>query len=339
MDVHGGEGYLIMSYQSGSATDLDDLMSQLDTFLTGTPGWTQYLFDGTNRRAVYGKPASPELVSRLVQFQWDNSAGNLGLSMIGGYTGNTTWNLQTEPEFTSSIITSCRYCNVMTGPFPSYHFFEDDHYFHVVVEISSGLYRHFGFGQSQLLGALKGGAYIYGHYWAQGISTIDTPLSSQHAAHFDGYNVSSAVRGCGMHVLGMTGLYDPNTKYFRNYSGYTTNDGDGDKIGTLAPGGWRGGSHSQFMAQRSSDLNGFKPLIPVPMFYANTFAAPDTYALMGYISDIRWINMYGLNSGESVTVGADTWVVFPITRKGNNGLSYDQEQSYNFGVAYKKVTT
>jgi len=314
-------------------------MSKLNTFLTGTPGWTNNLFNATNRRAVWSKPTSPETMSRLIQVQWDNASGYLGVAMIGGYVGDVVWTSQTACEFTSSTITSCRYCNIMTGPFPSYHFFEDDTYCHVVVEISSGLYRHFGFGNAFLLGDLKGGAYAYTHYWQQTASTIDNPTSTQHQAHFDGLNLSSTVRGAGLHVTGMTGLYDANTKYFRNYSGYTTPDDDGDAIGQLAPGGWRGGAHVQFMANRSSDLNGFKPLIPIPLFYANTFVAPDTYALMGYVPDIRWINMYGLITAQEVTVGADTWVVFPITRKGNNGLSYDQEQSYNFGVAYKKVTT
>jgi hypothetical protein len=134
-------------------------------------------------------------------------------------------------------------------------------------------------------------------------------------------------------------LYDPNTKYFRHYSSYTATDGDGDNIGGLMATGWRDGAYSQFMSAQSSALNGFKPLLPIALYGENVQPAPDAHFLMGYIPDIRTVNMYGLQPGEELSVGSDTWVVFPVSRKGNNGTTFNQEQSWNFGFAYKKVTT
>lgn len=326
-----------MSYQTGTATDCDDLMSKLDTFLTGTPGWTQELYNGTNRRAVYSKAG----VSRLVQFQWDNASGYIGLAMIGAYVGDVVWTSQTACEFTSSTTVNCRHVTQLSGPFPSYHFFEDDNYFHVVVEISSGLYRHFGFGQALLLGDLGGGAYIYGHYWSQSTSYIDNPTNvTQHWALLDGNTATNQTRGSGFHCTGMSNLYDPNTKYFRQYNSYTLTDDDGDYIGTFAPGSWRGGPMVDFMATAQSDLNNFKPLQPIPFFVRNVQPNPDIMILAGYPPDIRYINLEGLTVGQEITVGSDTWIVFPITRKYyTSDTSYNQEQSYNWGVAYKKVTT
>jgi len=320
-----------MSYQTGTATDPEDLMTQLNTFLTGTPGWTANLFSAANNRAVWSKAG----VSALLAAQWDSSA--IGMGMIQAFVGDVTPTNQTGYEFTNDSITANRHINQAAGPYPSYHFFEDDDYIHVVVEISTGIYRHFGFGQSIKLGDWVGGMYSYGQYWDQSVANIDNPLTTIHNGALSGANSTNATRTDGVHAQGLPDQVG-STKYLRASSNQSTDD-DAAVVGQFFPAGWSDGQNIHFMSAQDSQLNGFKPLIPIPFYQWYTPSAPDNARLMGYYPDVRTVNLEGLNPAQEITVGSDTWVVFPITRKGNNGLSFDQEQSYNFGLAYKKVTT
>lgn len=321
-----------MSYQTGSATDPDDLMDKLNTFLTGTAGWTADLFNLTTRRAVWSKAG----VSCKVMFYWDTN--KIGNAMIQTYVGDVALTSQGGAEYTSNTITSNRYTNMMTGPYPSYHFFEDDNYIHVVVERSSGIYRHFGFGQMNKLGDWVGGCYVYSGYWDQNASYIDNPHSIQHHMGLHGGNSNNSTFGPGWHAEGFPDTVAPS-KYFRNTISTAANDDDGEDINNGFVFGYMDGPNVQFMALQESSLNGFKPLMPIPFYQWYFGSAPDRARLMGYVPDMRTVNMHGLTVGQEVVVGADTWVVFPVVRPGNEGLSFNQEQSYNYGYAYKKVTT
>lgn len=323
-----------MSYETGTATDPEDLMSKLNTFLTGTPGWTSELFSAVSNRAIWSKAG----VSAKIFVQWD--ANNIGLSMIQDVASPIDQSLtnQVGSEHTADTITSNRYVNIVPGPYPSYHFFEDDDYIHVVVEKSSGIYRHFGWGQMLKLGKWTGGMYAYGHYWDQSTSNIDNPNQVAHLAAFNGVNANNSTRGAGVHAEGLPDAVGAE-KYLRQTSNTGVVDDDGQNIGGFFPGGWIDGQNVHFMAAGQSQLNGFKPLIPVPMYQWFLDSAPDRVRLLGYAPDIRHISLLGLNVAQEITVASDTWTVFPITRKGNFGLSFNQEQSYDYGIAYKKVTT
>jgi len=323
-----------MSYQTGTATDPENLMTQLNTFLTGTPGWTADLFSAANNRAIWSKAG---VTAKLFAW-WD--ASNIALSMIQDVGSPIDQSLtgQMGAEHASDTVTAGRHCNAMPGAYPSYHFFEDDNYIHVVVEKDAGIYRHFGWGQLLKLGDWVGGMYVYGHYWDQSATNIDNPTGINHLVHLGGNNSNNAFRGCGLHAEGLPDNAAA-TKYLRQTSNQTTDDNDGDRIGNMFPSGWQDGQNVHFMALEQSALNNYKPLIPIPVYQWHLGSAPANARLLGYAPDVRDINLEGLQAGEEITVASDTWVVFPVTRKGNNGLAFNQEQSYNFGFAYKKVTT
>ena len=52
--------------------------------------------------------------------------------------------------------------------------------------------------------------------------------------------------------------------------------------------------------------------------------------------DARGINIRNFASKQEVTVGSDTWVLFPISKRTTAAST---DTSYYSGVAYKKVTT
>jgi hypothetical protein len=236
-----------MSYETGSATSPEDLLTKLNTFLTGAPGWTAELFTTGTKRAIWSKVG----VSAKIFVSWD--ADNIGLAMIQQAASPVDQPLlsQIGSEFISNTLTSNRYCNVMPGPYPSYHFFEDDDYIHVVVEKDSGVYRHFGWGQLLKLGKWTGGMYVYGHYWSQTATTIDVPTNTNHAAELSGINLNNTTRGGGIHAVGLPDQ-NPGTKYLRQMISTITDDDDGERVGNMFPAGWVDGQNVHFMAAQVS---------------------------------------------------------------------------------------
>src|SRR5690606_970646 len=67
-----------------------------------------------------------------------------------------------------------------------------------------------------------------------------------------------------------------------------------------------------FGSMRASLLNGFLPLIPIPIWWRNTSPTPAQYMLLGFAPDIYLIQMANFNPGDEFTIGADTYKVFPM---------------------------
>jgi hypothetical protein len=327
-----------MSYQKSTSTDPEDLIQDLFTFLTGTPGWTQlYLNTSTNRAAITKAGASGQLT---FVFEWTTDTIALAGTDLPSPVveqDNYLWpGSSAEFNFVSDT-SSVQRVNTLTGPYQNVWFFEDDNYCHVVVEYATGQFRHFGFGEIIKVGSWTGGQYQYGHYWNQSASFIDDPTSVQHFGWFGG---NIPIGHGTLHVRcgpNFPGAESALTKWLQEDNG-SINDGDGDPKGIVFNGG---GHLNGFLgyggAIPMSQYNGFKPLHPEPLFHVNDAAAPDQYKLLGFMPDRRYVNMDGLVPGEEITVGSEIWIPFPIVRK-RYSPGDDTEQSWNFGVAYRKVT-
>jgi len=87
---------------------------------------------------------------------------------------------------------------------------------------------------------------------------------------------------------------------------------------------------------RASQLAAYKPMWPIATLYRDTTATPDVWIWLGEMPDIAGINMAYFSGGDIITVGGQDWVIFPVVR--NQYLNADTEESWNAGVAYKKVT-
>jgi hypothetical protein len=166
------------------ATFLESLQGFLTTGGAGNPGWTDenagggtYLgvdttngewavsksAGGTNYIQVAGQWAtgSPQF---LGLYQYYNTGGP-GSYVDGsrpwgqsndsgnGYSGGTITNANLDDE---------RYVLIGNSPI-RYWCFTGDTYAHVVVETSSGVYVHFGFGLLDKFNDWTGGEYCYGH--------------------------------------------------------------------------------------------------------------------------------------------------------------------------------
>jgi hypothetical protein len=220
----------------------------------------------------------------------------------------------------------------------AYHFFAGEGstpYIHVVVEVDPGRYRHFGFGNIEKVGDWAGGEYCYGHYWAQGASAIDYPNSTDHQAGFD--NGPDSNHG----TMRLDGADFPNESSSTVWAVITSatflgNDTAGNPRASVI-GGARGGPWSHYLAWiPTSNTNAYKPLIPIGVMYVDQATSPYTYNWLGQQPDVAVVNMKNLSPGDEITIGSDTWMVFPWVKK--QYTLGDVEESWNAGWAYKKVT-
>lgn len=331
-----------MAFETAVSTSIDDLISKLMTFATGN-GWTQDNLDTGANKASLSKNGV------FVHFQWNETVdgGTLAIYQALGFTaaGTDVWlhpddSGSGEPSTTASEFDTERCVNKLEGPHTKYWFFEQDSgpaYIHIVVEYEAGLYRHFGFGEISKIGDWLGGEYCYGHFWGQIAADIDNPRDTVHSVGLEGA-YTATVFGATMHVEDIAGEPDGDTKWglFTDETGSPGND-RAAVARLILMGGWRGGPWLQsFGGFRMSQLNAFKPLIPVGVWYNDDSDSPDIIRILGFQADVAMINIGNLDPKQEFTIGSDTWIVFPLVRKQH--LEVNTEESWNAGVAYKKVT-
>ncbi len=228
------------------------------------------------------------------------------------------------------------------GPYPSYHFFTNEtgvNYFYCALQYSSGLYRHLAFGNIEKKGDWVGGEFVCGH-----THTNASPTSSSNCVLLDGrWNQSSGSqenRAPTMRVEGLQSYGQVTDGQWGECNGDATlgnlkvaTDRDGTARTQLL-GGFKANMFAPLFGWvRSNVANGFVPMYPIAVWFVST--SPSTIRLLGFMKDVRGINIAAFTAGEEVTIGSDVWVVFPAVRKQNTAVT---DESRNQGIAYLKRT-
>ena len=340
-----------MTYETGTATDLEDLLSKLDTFAdtthggwTGgyasnpqtTDGWFELSKGNLSVSMKYPVGSTPEHMSlhHATAFVGTGTAPGAHTNDSGngyntGTTGHTNANLLTERCVR----------DIGNGPFPSYHFFADDtgakDYIHVVAEPASGMYRHFGWGILNKFGDnWTGGEYVYGQYWDT--ATSASSVDADHLFLLDGLaNVSTGrLRAATVRVA--SGLPNQGSAVWGVSHATAAANLLTDTAGNARVqihGGARCGLEARgfgFVIGNSS--SGHVAMHSVAAYYRDP-SNPRAY-LLGYMDDVRVVNVRNFQPGEEVTVGSDTWVLFPASIRTVANVA---NRSQYLGVAYKKV--
>jgi hypothetical protein len=330
-------------YETGSALDLEDLIQKLSTFATVTAGgWVEDERNNTTGDFALHKTGGPEI---WVSFRWDPaSKQHLSVHQALGYTpGNDSGNHPqdsgngynaTSSHTNTNLDDERHVSDIGDGPFPSYFFFEDDDYLHVVVEIQTDVFRHFGFGQlNPKRGSWTGGEYAYG---------CRIGLATNHNATLTGDNIladglsSEADQNVTIHAEGLEG--EPGTvDWLVAFGSETQPVGDDTATNPRArgQGGARGGPAARaFGAFSGTALTGSVPMYSIGIWHIHS-TLPRVYHL-GELPDVRCLNIRGFQPKEEVNVGGDVWVIFPMALRTEDNVS---NRTYYSGIAYKKVTT
>ena len=311
-----------MPYQTGTATDVADLLDKLRVFASAN-GWTVNTW--------LNGWLSLQSGSLYFNFMADTAVGSNARYagprvLVRGATG-----FDSAQSFTTQPGTSPEAeANDMAGPFAAYHFFVAADYIHVVVEVTAGIFTHFVAGLLQKAGAYTGGEYVDAVQWTTNASNGNPnyPEYSDNNLMFDQ----------------LTGYYSKEGYLHADIDGKTDNwfeFGTGGPAGNRARGVTRNSGASagllQALWERSPNtFNGVSPLLPIAVAVERSGAL---YSPAGVVKDLRLVNMAYLTPGQTLTIGSDQWLCFPARQKTDvwNQSGSNVPSSGYYGYAYRKV--
>jgi len=325
-----------MSYLEGTATSIGHLLVQFFDF-AGSNGWSideDIATDSQDpKRGTIHHPLGN------TYYHFDFSDGQTGDGTLTNYisTGYTPLAIPTDQP---GLFYYGHPVTHVAGAIAAFWFFESDTYLHVVFKNAAGNYRHFHIGLLSKLGNWTGGDYLTGHF----VDAVNnqSPTYFSHSLPFDGADTNSAntMKGTVVYAKKNSGTgFDlaPElaTKWYVACPGRGAYpDLDGTLVGEALVTAVRGGIHSPISTIGPSVLTGESPLVPIQFFAGNNNVSPNRYMLLGAFPDIRTVNIKELSAAEEYVSGADTWMAFPVGRRGSE---VGEEQTRYWGYAYKKV--
>ncbi len=311
-----------MAFQTGSASSFADLISQLSTFLTANT-WIEDERDNGNGDFAFSKGGI------FVSGRWDTSSvGTFSLhqatafdgaaTLPGDHTGDSGNGFNTSSSHLEANLDNERHVDLESdGPYPNYWFFENNAspaYVHVVVEFVTDKYAHFGFGELSKIGDWTGGEYCYGnkHTSTNELSTSSTWLLD---GFFQDSSGDAERMAATMRMTGVAG--QPGGSVWLQIWG-RDNSIPADSAANAKAfgfGGFRSGPYATHLGMFVGSLTtGFVPGYPIALWFADgvisTPSGTDVKHL-GYMLDVRGVNMRNFAPAERVGVGGETWYLFP----------------------------
>ncbi|MGB5908727.1 MAG: hypothetical protein WBG87_14985 [Stenotrophomonas maltophilia] len=231
----------------------------------------------------------------------------------------------------------------LVGAFPRLKLFSNDYAIHVAIsQAIAGEYRHHVFGVLEKAGNYVGGTYVDGTYWQRTGSYSGMVSGSGSNVVPFGHNTSNT--GCG-HVRadstedGRSNSYHMLCAYFGGTLG--AEGQAGASVGTIGQttsstsydfnwlGYALGGADENIFSGRSI----FHPIqLNVRRVGATPYLSP-----IGRVSGLRACYLEKLEPEQEVTIGEDTWMVFPWLRKlAMSSVTNAPPASGNYGWAVKK---
>lgn len=320
----------------------DALLGEIRNFLNATGDWTLHVDLGTPDEGAAS--AGRELVASngdvLVGLRSTTSgAGANRLYLFDGvppYAGSPSFdqlNDNSGQRYTDAIINSAntpavRHVQQFAGPFPTCHLFTDDPstYCHVAIEVTAGKWRHLHFGNITKFTAWTGGGYYSANYWSQAANQINSASSSEHMYPFDNQSIGNTLteeRGWTLH-------YDTG-----GGDDWLAPDQTDLTSGTRLQGRAtvRNGFGQAWANLPESPYSGLIALAPIVLARVRTSDTPPTIRSLGMIPDLRLVNLRNIAPAQTLPIGSDEWICFPVSVK--NGLA-GSENSADYGLAYLK---
>tara|TARA_R110000796_G_scaffold9118_2_gene31325 strand:+ start:780 stop:1772 length:993 start_codon:yes stop_codon:yes gene_type:complete len=329
-----------MAFELGTAIDLADLISKLSTFSVAN-GWTEDRRDNVNGIFALSKGQV------FVSFRWDPSSPNaLSIHQAtavlpgagtepGDATGDSGNGYNTNSSHADTSLDNERHVLLGNGPFPSYHFFEQDSgpaHIYIAAESTTDVFQHFGFGTLKKVGDdWVGGEFAFGQRAVNAAAASSTST----AWLLDGVFTSTSTYSA---TVRMTGL--PNQpagsvwgNVWGSVGGTPADDTAGNDKATVQ-GGFRAGPLTGPWGLFSgSKTTGYIPMYSISCFFVDKVS--NFVYLMGWMPNVRGVNIASFANKEEVVIGSDTWIMFPAQQRST--VTNDTTTG-SMGIAYKKVT-
>ena len=361
-------------YETGISTGASDLLTKLKTFAVSTAGWTlvrdngagstgsgypspRPRGDGTSNQVSLTDASAAE--DNQFNFFYDNTAAYAHLMMQPSVGDSGAGAEFFEHDGTPNDTGTAQYvsCGQMmstadqgfSGSHKAYHFFgdalTDGRYIHVVVEGTTGVFWHMSFGTIIKAGDLNGGQYMVGHQQPSSSPATDIWPYQQDEGNLaghswirfdDGYTANSVTTDGG------------TSRWFQGFGDASLNGGGTDVF-----------TFGLYQYGPQYGWNSRTSMAPVVAFARNrpqsaaqgTYPMLNGFMILGTVPNVRQISVESFDDGESLTIGSDEWLVFPMhvknpdTVEASNGRWSDKLDSAGpapngssgyMGLAYRK---
>jgi hypothetical protein len=306
-----------MAYQEiTTAANPADVINGIAVF-AGANGWTveRNNLSGSNRTVTL-KRAESDYVHL-----WNTNTSELRVIGSVDYAAGSTPDTQTNRGFEANA-------NLGAGPYTKVFLFADSApapHIHIVVEVSAGIFRTISLGVLEKTGAYTGGTYYDATRWTVDVNGVSWN-SVQHAC-FE-YNRGS---------VGFSGSIrvdipaDSRTNAWANTTGYPFYNGLAYAISDQPSG--LGALTTLAYNRNQAPFSGNVLLAPIQNY---VLRVGGLYSPIGTFPNVRYLRMDRFSPGEEITIGTDTWKIFPFVRQGVSVASatpYSAQHAY----AFKKV--
>ncbi len=305
-----------MAYETGVSTGPSNLIGKIYTH-AGSNGWTQVRNngsggDGSGQHSISDGSATAGFQLNMIA---DDSAADANVSLQPSISdsgvGVAFYDHTGSPDDTGAAGTFVRWGQWdavgaidqgFSGTSVAYHIFsgtaEAGRYIHVVVEGTTGVFWHLSFGSCDRAGTLDGGQYV-------------TALNVN--ADFNNFFPFQSLNGNSL-----------SAQWFRDDDNFAITAAAHETDGVSwwhQDIGWAGlyGSTVSFVAPLYvHGLQGFNQRTPFGPNWLTTWALrsptiPSTaHKIVGRTPDIRFCSMDGREPNEEITIGSDTWLIFPM---------------------------
>ncbi|HEX7647398.1 MAG TPA: hypothetical protein VF450_08325 [Noviherbaspirillum sp.] len=298
-------------YSTGTASGPKATLQALATFATSA-GWT---VNFNNTYTGVGWWLAVNKGSCYLNFVADTGDTQITVFGATGYNGSASYNAQPGVSPNSLNV-----CNSGVGPYAGYHFFSTTGaaaYLHVVIERSAGLFAHIHTGALNAVGGASPCIYLQVTNWT---------YTGTYAGYPDGGNA---------------GYFPWSNQFPAGWIGVTVDS----TFRWLRPNGTSparatlplqvSGLHYYAMLRSPNTFNGLAALLPIECFVER--AVGSLWAYVGDAPDMRLFNITNNNPKDEITIGSDTWKVFPYI---SNAVPYNNvnlpASSGPYAVAMRK---
>ena len=308
-----------MAYQNSPVSDGIGVVQAITSF-AGAHGWTVHRDEGD------GTYRTTTLSAGGAYITLHGVQNSVFLNGHRGIDTGAAWDAQPDQYYNSGDNESRTEVKFRVNPLLSVHLFASatpTPHVYAAIENEPGYYRHIVIGHMQKFGAALGGLFWdvadtdWGRYSSGRVEMIRYPLVYK---TLDDYPPRDGGLDC-QDTLGnpQWASFCPNTVY-------------------PACGMWANEMTRHIGTLSAIDFNGRTPL-QTPFVEIST---NDVYVPYGTPPNLRYVSMEFFEAGDEMTIGPDTWKVFPVIRRGpakgymNPPSEPSDEFSENYGIAYLK---
>ncbi|ASE54601.1 TPA: hypothetical protein QEK30_004077 [Stenotrophomonas maltophilia] len=210
----------------------------------------------------------------------------------------------------------------LVGPFPRVKLFANGTAIHVAIaQATAGEYRHHAFGVLAKAGAYDGGTYVDGTYWPLNSSSSGVISTSAPTVVLFGFNTNGL--GCGQ-VRADSVEDGRSNSYHMICNTYGGSLGTEGQAGSGVGPSYQGSSNDITLdhlwlgrALGNADENIFSGrsiLHPIHLWVRRAGTTPNLSPI-GEVIGLRACYLEKLEPEQEITIGDETWVVFPWVRK------------------------